>query len=253
MTESSPPLPSPTLSRWLRRAGRFLIGSLVLIAPLLAFELLRWSSLPADSTAITETGPEAGSQAAQAALEAVSNWLQTHPVTGVTVCFGAEGEVPWCAASGYADLEEQRPLESTTSMRIGSVSKTVSGILLANLDERGLVDLDRPIGELPDFDLPPHLSQVTLRQLASHTAGVRHYDWRFGLPPHETWSRTRYQSVDDSLQQFLDDPLLFSPGTDFRYSTHGYTLLGAALVGSCRPSIESTPRKRLLLLRPPLG
>jgi len=115
------------------------------------------------------------------------------------------------------------------SMRIGSVSKTVSSILLARLDERGLVDLDRPIGEIPDMSLPAHLSFVTLRQLASHTAGVRHYHWRLAWPPHETWSGRRYESVRESLETFVSDELVFEPGTSFRYSTHGYTLLGAVL------------------------
>jgi len=201
---------------------------LVLIAVPLSFELTRWSPLPTEPLPVTESGPAAAGAAGIAAREAVADWLEARPVTGLAVCVGVEGEILWCSASGYANVRERRPLQPTTSMRIGSVSKAVSAILLARLDEQGLVDPDRPIGEL-DSSLPAHLSSITLRQLASHTAGIRHYRWRFAWPPHETWSRRRYESVGDSLEVFSSDELLFEPGTDFRYSTNGYILLGAVL------------------------
>ena len=239
MTDSTNP-PAPAVrTRWLRWAVRLLIALLVLIAVPLAFEATRWSALPTEPLPVTESGPAVGGAAGVEARSAISDWLAARQVTGLAACVGVEGEVLWCSASGYANVPERRPLQPTTSMRIGSVSKTVSAILLARLDEQGAVDLDRPIGEISlkgrphkkgqETVLPEHLSSITLRQLASHTSGIRHYGWRFAWPPHETWSRRPYESVSDSLQQFTSDELLFAPGTDFQYSTNGYTLLGAAM------------------------
>ena len=162
------------------------------------------------------------------AQEAIHSWLSGTRVSGVAVCVATAGTIDWCSAYGYADIEEGQPLTADTSMRLGSVSKPVTSILLARLFERGLIDLDQPIGQWQP-DLPPHLQSVTPRQLASHTAGIRHYRWRLGWPPHETGSRIAYASVTDSLGVFAEDPLVFPPGTDFAYSSHGYTLLGAVL------------------------
>ncbi|NKB87196.1 MAG: serine hydrolase [Acidobacteria bacterium] len=216
-------------ARWLRRALRALVILAVLIAVPLVLELTRWNSLPEGPLPRVVSGPARDSRAGANATGVVFAWLDDRPITGVTVCVALEGEIRWCTAAGYADLAARRPLEATTTMRIGSVSKTVSSILLARLDEQGLVEIDRPIGEVMGSGLPPHLSAITLRQLASHTGGIRHYNWRFKLPPHETYSRRRYTSVDESLEQFVSDELVSDPGTGFLYSTHGYTLLGAVL------------------------
>ena len=194
----------------------------------LACEMPRWHALADRSPIGSESGPEAGGEDAARAGAAVSAWLGANPVTGLAACVAASGRVLWCSAHGYADMESRDPLTARASMRLGSVSKPVTAALLGRLAERGLVDLDRPIGDLVP-ELPESLRPITPRQLASHTAGIRHYRWRPGWPPHETWSRTAWASVTDSIAPFAGDPLLFAPGSGFRYSSHGYTLLGAFL------------------------
>ncbi len=194
----------------------------------LACEMPRWHALSDRSPVGSESGPEAGGEPASVAGTAVSAWLGQTPVTGLATCVAAAGEVLWCSANGYADMKSREPVTARSSMRLGSVSKPVTAVLMARLLERGVVDLDRPIGELVP-ELPQHFQAVTLRQLASHTAGVRHYRFRFAWPPHETWSRVAFASATDSTAAFAGDPLLFAPGTGFQYSSHGYTLLGAVL------------------------
>jgi CubicO group peptidase (beta-lactamase class C family) len=82
--------------------------------------------------------------------------------------------------------------------------------------------------------LPPALAALTARQLASHTAGVRHYSpaprWWPGW--HEANSRRHYRDVEQGLSLFVDDPLQFPPGTGFQYSTFGYSLLSRLLEGA---------------------
>ncbi len=217
------------LRRISRARGLWISLAVVAVLPLiaLAIEVTRWHRLPGDPTRGSATATPAGPEIEQARL-AVAQWMSGTRAAGLSVCVGTAGRVTWCEAYGYADIGERIPMTAETSMRLGSVSKSVTSILLARLVESGLIDLDQPIGQIRP-DLPAHLQQVTPRQLASHTAGVRHYRWRLGWPPHETSSRTRYASVDESLEVFVDDSLVFSPGHDFAYSSHGYTLLGSVL------------------------
>uniref|UniRef100_A0A8D2LPT5 Lactamase beta n=2 Tax=Varanus komodoensis TaxID=61221 RepID=A0A8D2LPT5_VARKO len=45
----------------------------------------------------------------------------------------------------------------------------------------------------------------------------------------EYYLKEKYESVIDSLNIFKDDPLFFKPGSQFLYSTHGFTLLSAVV------------------------
>ena len=148
---------------------------------------------------------------------------------GVSISVGVDGEVVWSRTAGYADLNSQTPLSTETSMRIGSVSKSITSLAVAKLLEQGLLDLDAPI-ENYGVQFPSKAFPITARHLATHTAGIRHYKPGIGpLPSSEMLSNEHYDSVSESLSIFQDSPLLFQPGTDFSYSTYGYTLLSAAI------------------------
>jgi CubicO group peptidase (beta-lactamase class C family) len=89
--------------------------------------------------------------------------------------------------------------------------------------ESGTVDLDAPIERyVPSF--PSHGGGITLRRLAGHLAGIRHYETQA-----EAVNTRHFQSVSASLAVFADDPLVAAPGTEFAYSSYGYDLIGAAL------------------------
>ena len=71
-------------------------------------------------------------------------------------------------------------------------------------------------------DLPAAYDKVTIRQLLSHQAGVRDY-----RNTDEVFSVVHYSTSREAIQTFVDDPLLFEPGTKTAYSTFGFTMLGA--------------------------
>lgn len=61
--------------------------------------------------------------------------------------------------------------DDSTSYEIGSVSKSLNGLLLADMIERGEVSEDTELGTLLDLDGAPAAS-VTLAELASHRSGL---------------------------------------------------------------------------------
>jgi CubicO group peptidase (beta-lactamase class C family) len=75
-------------------------------------------------------------------------------------------------------------------------------------------------------EIPVHHTH-TLAELASNRGGVGHYD-ELGLGT----VNTQYDTALEAGELFWDEPLLSEPGTDYHYSTHGYTLLGAGIEGA---------------------
>jgi len=150
----------------------------------------------------------------------------------ISLAVGVDDEVVWAMAVGQADFAKRLGTSVYTPYRIGSVSKAVTSVGLARLFQDGRIDLDAPVRTYVAA-FPTKRWPVPVGLLAGHMGGVRHYANPFGRKfLKETFNREHYASVTDALEIFADDPLLYEPGTAFQYSTHGYTLLSAAMEGA---------------------
>ncbi|SFD87950.1 CubicO group peptidase, beta-lactamase class C family [Chitinophaga sp. CF118] len=142
-------------------------------------------------------------------------------IPGISVCVGSKEKILWAEGFGFADLENKTRVGVHSKFRMGSVSKLLTIEAIGLLYQEGKLDLDAPIQKyLPGF--PEKKYPITSRQLAGHTAGIRHYRKSDPLSIPK-----RYKSVDEGLSIFKDDSLLFKPGTAYAYSTFGYSLLSA--------------------------
>ena len=149
----------------------------------------------------------------------------------ISVAVGVDGELVWADARGYADIESQILVTPDTVYPIGSVSKPITAVLTALLWQDGLLDIDADVRDYVT-SFPEKEYSITLRQLLSHQAGIRHY--RFGWKPpvfSESSLNREFANTEESLALFADDALLFEPDTDFNYSTFAYTLIAAAIEG----------------------
>jgi CubicO group peptidase (beta-lactamase class C family) len=168
----------------------------------------------------------------EAASRSLRETLAADHGPGMMAAAVRDGCVVWRDAAGYADLEQQVTLGHDTRMRIGSVSKTLTAALASRLIETGRMSADEDIRSyatgFPDKGRP-----ITPRMLASHTAGIRHYD--FG-DYAEANNVRYYERLEDALAVFADDALLTPPGEAFEYSSFGYNLLGVAAAAAAEAS-----------------
>ena len=150
----------------------------------------------------------------------------------LSLAVSIDGELIWAEAHGFADLANQRLVKLTTRFPIGSISKTITAVAATQLAEQGALDLDKDIhAYVPLY--PEQKYPVTMRQLLSHQAGIRHYNMAM-IPPtfSEMGLNKQFDTVNDSLSIFENDELLFEPDTDFSYSSYGYTLASAVIEGA---------------------
>jgi len=141
---------------------------------------------------------------------------------GMSVAVALDDEIVWSQGFGLADVENDVPARADTVYRIASISKPIAATAVLQLVEAGKVDLDDHIIEyVPSF--PNRDLGLTLRHLMSHTSGIRHYRGdEFDLKEH-------FDSLEDAFAIFEDDPLLFTPGTQYSYSTYAYNLLAGVV------------------------
>ena len=139
---------------------------------------------------------------------------------------------------GLHDPETGAPWREDAIVRIYSMSKPITGALMASLWDRGLWDIDDPVAKyLPEFaemrvyvdptHTAPQSGPMTLRHLFTHTAGLS-----YGFDPETNpvdaiyrasplieyyegrWTPTLAEFVAVLAQQ----PLLFQPGSAYNYS-----------------------------------
>ncbi|MFD8325729.1 serine hydrolase domain-containing protein [Streptomyces lydicus] len=116
---------------------------------------------------------------------------------------------------------------------LGSLSKTFTVLLLADLARDGVLALDDPlVAHLPDLPLRhPDARRITLWHLATHTSGLPRIptDLIAGALVHPYANGYAAYDTERLLQTFARTRPRHRPGTRWRYSNLGVALLGPAL------------------------
>lgn len=156
----------------------------------------------------------------QRVSQIVRTELKKLEVPSASVAIVLDGKVAYAEAFGKAQLEPDRAAQKSMRYEIGSISKEFLALSVLMLQEEGKLTLEDHVGKyLPD--LGP-AAAPTLRQLLSHTAGIRDY-W----PQDYVFTRMLTPiSHQDLLQAWAVQPLDFQPGERWQYSNTGYTVMG---------------------------
>ena len=166
-------------------------------------------------------------------------------IVGAVVLVARDGQTIYHRAVGFLDREKGVKMKETALFRLSSVSKVFTSVAALALVEQGKLRLDDPVSRyLPSFSpaLPDgSRPSITVRQLMNHTAG---FNYGFFEEPDGPYHKAGVSDGFDQpgliLQENLDRissvPLLYEPGTGWRYSL-ATDILGAVL--------ESAAGKRL--------
>lgn len=139
---------------------------------------------------------------------------------------------------GYGKLSSSSSNKTTvdknTIFDIGSITKTFTTTLLADMVDHGIVNLNDPIQKyLPATVKAPTFNnndrqqpqQITLKDLATHTSGLPDYpaNWPlYGVASEKYTIQQMYQALSSVK-------LTRPPGTEYNYSDFGMGLLGDIL------------------------
>ena len=140
------------------------------------------------------------------------------------------------------------PLSPQSVFEIGSINKTFTGTILADMVRRGEVKLDDPIAKyLPAGTKVPSRGgkQITLLDLATHMSGLPRLPTGY-QPPNPANPYADF-SEDDLLEFLGRYELTRDPGEKVEYSNLGVGLLGYILVRAAgAKDLPSLIQKRIL-------
>lgn len=226
---------------------RGLLAGLLLLCPVPAFAGETPPAVPAGSASL-----------ASDLDAAIDGALTQKRLVGVVVLVAHDGRIIYHRAAGFADREAGTPMREDTIFRLASVSKAYTAMAAATLLEQGTLHLDDPVTKwLPEFT--PRLpdggpAEITIRQLLSHTAGLDYgFAQRLDGPYHLTGISDGLDisglSLEENMRRLAGVPLLYKPGTSWRYSL-AMDVLGAVIEKAHGAPLPQAMRE---LVTKPLG
>ncbi len=122
-------------------------------------------------------------------------------------------------AYGLADREWKVPNRTDTRFHIASVGKMFTAATVLKLADERKLSLDDTLAKwVPEYP-HPEVTQITLKQLLTHSAGVGDWEGR----------DVRSEITGAEAAKSMTAPLQFKPGEHFSYSNAGYVLLQAVI------------------------
>jgi proline iminopeptidase len=151
-------------------------------------------------------------------------------IPGVSVAVLRGSEVVKLASYGRANLELDVPASSSTAFPFASITKAFTGTAMLRLVERDLLALDDRVGELLP-ELPEAWSEVTVRQLLSHTSGLPDVARMEEAISNPLVLRDMlFATTRDSAMAVLPTmPLSFEAGRSVAYNQTNYMLVAMLL------------------------
>ncbi|HEX3165976.1 MAG TPA: serine hydrolase domain-containing protein [Chitinophagaceae bacterium] len=196
------------------------------------------------------------------------NWL-----TGAVSIVIKDNQVVQYKGYGYADAATKKPMKNDAIFRIMSQTKAITSIAVMILYEQGKLLLDQPISDfIPEFKNPvvldkfndadttyttvPANSEITIRQLLTHTSGLDYTD----IGSSKVAAIYSKNHIPSGLGYFDADllermkvlgklPLSFQPGTKWQYGLNS-DLLGCLIEVISGMNLEDFLQKNIF---EPLG
>ncbi len=199
------------------------------------------ASLMALASACTQLRPD---DSAPPVNDFVLNQMADRNIPGLAFAVVKDGVLVETGAYGLANVELAAPVTDRTVFAIGSITKSMTAIVVMKLVEDGRVALDDQVADhVPG--LPPAWAGVSVLHALSHTSGVPD----FIENPCETPPRAS-NNTQDALAEAACLPLEFPPGERFAYSNTNYIMLSLLIEHVTGSWIEYAFRKTIFT---PLG
>lgn len=160
--------------------------------------------------------------------------MAKYNLKGLSIAVFENYNIIWTSEWGVKAANSQEKIDRNTAFSTASISKTITAIVCAILEEKGVINLDDPIAKyLKRWQLPQSSftkdTDVTWKQLLSHTAGTTQGGFE------DYYQGDSIPTIVQSLQGKLlprskkEIEFLFKPGTNWEYSGGGYVIIQCAL------------------------
>lgn len=157
------------------------------------------------------------------------------------VLLAKEGNIEFQKAYGNSDWRSKIPNTTSTLFNIASITKAFTRDIIMQLEDEGKLSLDDRLSKYLSLYQEETDNKITIKMLLEMKAGLCDYL----MNPEFNRNPDKFQTVNAFLEIIKDEPLLFEPGTDQRYSNSGYVVLGGIIEKITGKSYEENLKERI--------
>ena len=169
----------------------------------------------------------------------MQRYVEEQKAAGFVTLIARRGQVVHFEKCGMAEIETDKPMALDTIFRIYSMTKPMTSVAVLMLMEEGLLRLDDPVARyIPAFkdvkvldsngtwgaQFVDPIRPITIHDLLTHTAGLS-----YGFEPHhyidtlytklwEKLGKNPQLTLQNWIEEIAQIPLVYQPGTRYRYS-----------------------------------
>ncbi len=161
-------------------------------------------------------------------FEKLDNFMKEMPLRGIPMCelaVAKDGKVVYRIGVGHSDAQRTKPVTNHDLYWIFSATKVITCIAAMRLVEEGKLHLDDPVAKyIPEYanltvkhedgSVTPAKNILTIEHLFTMTGGLT-YDLN---TPAIRAAATPTATTLDVVRAMAKDPLIFEPGTHYKYS-----------------------------------
>ena len=160
----------------------------------------------------------------------LQHFVDDHIMAGAVMLVADKDRILDIEAVGFAELVAKKTMRTNSLFWIASMSKSITAAAFMMLVDEGRIKLDDPVEKyIPEFKklmvaktngtfaAPSH--PIKIREILSHTSGM-------GFLNAKDKQVIDSAPLTESIQHDLLEPLLFDPGTGYKYSNEGIDTAG---------------------------
>jgi CubicO group peptidase (beta-lactamase class C family) len=169
----------------------------------------------------------------------ILDFLDAIDAQAATVAISRKSEILYSRGYGYQDAAKKKPTAPDALLRIASISKPITHVMVLKAIDEKLIAKDTKFYEY--LDIKPHggklgddrIKSITINQLLQHTGGwdrEKSEDPMFNVKKFEKEMKLKSPATARNVVEYmLAQPLDFEPGEKTVYSNFGYCILGRVL------------------------
>lgn len=150
-------------------------------------------------------------------------------------------KIVFAKAYGYADVESNKKLETDTKLKIGSITKTFTAVMIMQLIEEKKLSLDTKLSTF--YPKIINADKIAIHHLLHHRTGIPDY-----LNDDQSISEKLFvfNSRAEMIDRITKYESAFEPNSKHKYSNSNYYLLGAIIETITKKSYPENLNSRIV-------